>query len=562
MNSANDNAAVGNGALRIEGETARVVLPDFGLESYRTLVSLKSRLPRIDVDGASITFPAADLARLGLDVRAALGGYDAPDADALFDDQRYVVDVALRRRRFAVFALTGWGKTAAQLAWARDAARRTARKALIIAPLRVLAQTIEEHTARFGPDSTPPVDVRAVGLRAWLDDDTAHPVGVVNVDVFRKAQDLRGLGAIALDESSILKNAAGVLRNNLCAAAHGVEYRSAWSATPAPNDLDELVSQALFIGAIRSHKEFFADFFTSDSKGGWELRAYAKEAFYSFLASWSIWIGNPATYGFAPRFDSIPAPVYRDVRVEATPAQAEAARAHRKVGSLFLDGIGVVKRGKLAQISRGFEYYEKGASRAIPSGKPAAVADAVCAHPGERAVVWVTFDEEGKILRRELESRGRVVALVDGSMSDDASAEAVRHIQAGTADVLIAKPRTFGYGLNLQAASVVVFSGVSDSFEQDFQAVRRCLRFGQKKPVQVYYVVTDYEMPMLNNVRRKRAAWEEQSVEMERAYLAALGEDLASYRGQRGDGAPRARALLTDKDTAALSAIHPWSLAS
>jgi hypothetical protein len=434
----------------------------------------------------------------------------------------------------------------------------TGRKVLVVAPLQVTRQHLAEH-ARFWPTGHQPVSLRGWdgGLSAWLADPSAPALGVINVDVFRKAQDLTGLAGIVLDESSVLKQMAGVLRNNLVRAVHGIEYRLACSATPAPNDLEEYVSHALWVGAVKGHKEFFADFFSSDGEGGWYLRPHARAAFYSFMASWSVWIRDPAVYGFPARLGGVPAPVFHDVAVEATAEQHEAAKAHRKVGHLFLDEVGVVKRGKLAQLSRGF-LYEDGEAKALASRKPAAVADCVCAHPDERAVVWVTFNEEGALVGRELERRGRNVVTVSGEQDDDARTAALEAFEHGAADVLVGKPGQLGFGLNLQHASVCVFSGVSDSFERDYQALRRLFRYGQTRPVHCYYVATEFEAPMLTNLRRKRAQWEEQAAEMERAYLAASGTDLALYRGAGALEAAGYRASLSDRDRTVLSAVAGW----
>lgn len=551
-------ATVDGPAWRVEGERAYLELPDYSLRSYETLVRVRAALPRVEAVGPlTLACAAAELVRLGIDVRAQLGGFDGAEAH-LFEDQRYLVDVAIRRKRFAIYAECGFGKTACLLAWALAVVRRTWKRVLIVTPLAVVPQVFEEY-ARFYPGEPELADVRALGgIAAWRADVNAPAIGVVNVDAFRKAQDLEGLGGLVLDEASVLKAMAGTLRNAIVRSVAPVEYRLACSATPAPNDLEEYVSQALFLGVVRTHKEFFADFFQSDGEGGWSLRGHARAAFYEFMASWSVWVRDPATYGFPARLGGVPAPVFVDVHVPATAEQVAESRAHRKTGHLFLDEVGVVKRGKLAQLSRGFLYEKGKPTRAIASHKPAAVADAVCAHPGERAVVWVTYNEEARLIAEALRARGRAVAVVDGDTPDAERDAAVRGINRGgegAPDVLVAKPATLGFGLNLQGASVCVFSGVSDSFEQDYQAFRRLFRYGQRQRVTCYYVFTDFEAPMLANVRAKRAAWEAQAEAMERAYRAACGAELDLYRGG-GSAAPTSTQFrLTDADRRALARV-------
>ncbi len=559
-------------AVTFAGEVATISLPDHSEASYARFVKIKAGLARYDFADpfpryASTCAPrfvvaTPDLAALGLDVPRAVASVEG-DVAELFEDQRWVLEVALRRKRFAVFAEAGWGKTVTQLAFARAAARATGLPSLIVAPLSVVPQTTEEHRD-FWPDGAQLVDVRAAGgVRAWLDSEPGPVVGIVNVDAFRKPVDLAGLGCFVLDESSVLKAMAGVTRNVLCRAVQCVEYRLACSATPAPNDLEEYVSHALFLGAVKNHKEFFADYFDADGEGGWHLRPHAREAFYRFMSTWSVWVRRPERYGFAARLGGIPTPAFRDVEVALTPEQRKESVPHRKAGSLLLDEVGVVKRSKLAQVSRGFLYEGEGKTRharRISSLKPAAVASAVAEHPEERAVVWVSFDEEAAILAEALRVVGRRVVIVDGSTPEAARFAAVRAINEGgdgAPDTLIAKPATMGFGINLQGASVVVFSGVGDSFEQDYQALRRSFRYGQLRTVTCYYVLTELERMMLDNVRAKRAAWEEQTDAMEAAFAAAHALDLAAYRGASLRVDARTAYTLSNDDRAALGSVRP-----
>lgn len=554
--------------VAIEGTRATITLPDYSLDSYRRFLDVKAALPRVEVDAKarSLSCHVADLPRLGLDARALAGGWE-DDGTPLYPDQRYVLDVALRRRKFAIFARCGWGKTIVLLAWARTVAARTGRKVLLVVPLSVLRQTIAEH-ARFWPGWPLPVNVRDVdgGLDAWLSDPAASGLAVVNTDAFRKPRDLSSLGGVVLDESSSIKQAGGVLWRNVTACFRGVEYRLFCTATPAPNEVREYAAQALGVGAVDTHKEFFADFFDNAEDMGWQLRPHARGAFYGFMSSWSIWIRDPSTYGFLARCRPIPAPSFVDVEVPLTPEQECEARAiraaHARKGqaSLFHDDVGVAAQAKLSQVSRGF-VYEGDAVRAVPSGKAEAVADAVERHArgGERAVVWVQFNEESRLIAGALRARGLRVFEVTADTDDAAQFAAVESINNGELDVLVAKPSTMGFGVNLQGASVCVFSGITHSFEQDHQAFSRVYRDGQARAVTCYYVVTPLEAGMLANVRAKRSAWTADAAEMERAYLDAMRSDLETYRGAATQGAQRTLHGITPGDRAALSALRPWA---
>ncbi len=554
--------------VAVDGTRATITLPGYDLASYRAFLDVKAALPRVEVDAAARTLSChvADLPRLGVDARALAGGW-VDDGTALYPDQRYVLDVALRRRRFAVFARCGWGKTVVLLAWARAVAARTGKPVLLVVPLSVLRQTSAEH-ARFWPGWPLPANLRDVsgGLDAWLSDPGASGVGVVNTDAFRRPRDLSRLGGVVLDESSSIKQAGGTLWKNVTASFRGVEYRLFCTATPAPNEVREYAAQALGVGAIDSHKEFFADFFDNAENMGWRLRPHARAAFYGFMSSWSIWIRDPSTYGFPARCAPIPAPSFVDLEVALTPEQECEARAiraaHARKGqaSLFCEDVGVATQTKLSQVSRGF-VYEGDAVRSVPSRKADAVADAVARHAraGERAVVWVQFNEESRLITEALAARGMRAFEVTADTDDAAQFAAVEDINNGALDVLVAKPSTMGFGVNLQGASVCVFSGITHSFEQDHQAFSRVYRDGQTRAVTCYYVVTPLEAGMLANVRAKRSAWTADAAEMERAYLGAMRADLETYRGAATQGAQRTMHGITPGDRAALSALRPWA---
>ena len=575
LRRAPEAALVDPAAVTVEGDLARIDLGDWSLQSYRRFVQIKGRLSTYDVRDAfrrgglrdhgpvrpQLVSPVGDLAALGVAPPRPAGSQD-PAHPAMFEDQRWVLELALRRKRFALFAEAGWGKTLTLLAFARAAVALAGKPVLVVVPLAVYGQTFEEW-AHWWPGEALPRNLRAESLdvRAWVAEGRPE-VGVVNVDAFRaEGPALDGLGGFVLDESSILKNMAGRIRTAITKAVRPVEYRLACSATPAPNDLEEYVSHALFVGAVKDHKEFFADFFDADGAGGWHLRKHAREAFYRFMASWSVWMRRPERYGFPARLGGIPAPIFADVDVEPTPEQQAEAKAFRRGGSLFLESTGVVERSKLAQISRGFLYERRGGktvARPIPSRKPDAVAACVARHPEARAIVWVAFDEEARIVAEALARVGRRSFAIDGSTSDGARAAAVRAINAhdpAGPDVLVAKAATMGFGVNLQGASVVVFSGVGDSFEQDYQSLRRAFRYGQTRTVHCYYVVTPFERAMLDNVRQKRAAWAEQTDAMEEAFVAAQSHELARHRGELRVDEDRTAFALSAADLAALAAL-------
>lgn len=571
----------GNAALTITDTRATFTLPDFGIESYRTFVTIKAALPRVEVDAKArtLTCHVADLARLGVDVRALAGGLDDDEAPFLYPDQRYVVDVALRRRCFDIFGRCGFGKSPCLWTWARQAAKRTGRRVLVVAPKGVVYPLLGEYK-KFWPDAPQPANVMEWkgGFEAWSRDPTAPTLGIVNVDLFRKPRNLTFLGGVVLDEASKIKQAGGVLWKNVLSSFKPVEYVLGCTATPAPNEEREYAAQALMVRAVNSHKEFFADFFDSTEECGWVLRPHAKDAYYAFMASWSIWIRDPSVYGFAPRLKPIPPPVFADVEVALTPEQERVARSLRAASSrrgqmsLYHEAVGVALQQKLSQVARGFLYENeevagaKGKSKKkrrvthIPSRKPDAVADIAARHAraGERSVVWVELNEESALIAEALRARGVKVVEVTAATTDADQYAAVEDLNAGRIDVLVAKIAALGFGVNLQGANVVIFSGINDSFEQDHQGFNRVHRDGQERTVYCYYVVTPLEAAMLANVREKRARWLSDAEEMERAYCAAMRADLDTWRGASAPVAHRTRHQLSLADRTVLAGLRPY----
>jgi hypothetical protein len=571
----------GNATLTTTDTRATFALPDWSIESYRTFVSIKAALPRVEVDARArtLTCHVADLARLGVDVRALAGGLDDDEAPFLYPDQRYVVDVALRRRCFDLFGRCGFGKSPCLWTFARQAVKRTGKKVLVVAPKGVVYPLLGEYR-KFWPDAPVPANVMEWkgGFEAWVADSSAPALGIVNIDLFRKPRDLKALGGVVLDEASKIKQAGGVLWKNVLASFKPVEYVLGCTATPAPNEEREYAAQALLVRAVSSHKEFFADFFDSTEECGWVLRPHARDAYYAFMASWSIWIRDPAVYGFAPRLKPIPPPVFEDVEVALTPEQDRMSRELRAASSrkgqmsLYHEAVGVSLQQRLSQVARGFLYANetvegaKGKSKKtrrtlhIPSRKPAAVADIVARHAlaGERSVVWVQYNEESTLITQALRARGVKVVEVTAETSDAAQYAAVEDLNAGRIDALVAKVTALGFGVNLQGASVCVFSGINDSFEQDHQAFSRVWRDGQENTVHCYYVVTPLEAAMLANVREKRGRWLTDAAEMERAYCAAMRADLDAWRGAPSPSKHRTRHQLSPADRTALAGLRPY----
>lgn len=235
----------------------------------------------------------------------------AHDMDALpahlWDYQRWIIEMAFDRHRFAIFADCGLGKTAMQLEWARQVMHATHRKVLIVAPLQVVPQTIEEAEHWYG-DSFVLCDVSDRGaLQDWLA-ETVQPGGQVAITNYEKLDDMDrplDVAGVVLDESSVLKASMGKRRTALMRAFQGVPYKLCCSATPAPNDRVEYAEHAYFLEVVRSTREFLARFFVNRG-GEWKLKGHGVDAFYHHLASWSVFMRHPGAYFFADNLADLP----------------------------------------------------------------------------------------------------------------------------------------------------------------------------------------------------------------------------------------------------------------
>ena len=374
--------------------------------------------------------------------------------------QRRIVLTALARGRSAVFADTGLGKTRMQIEWAR----LTAARSLIIAPLSVARQTVRE-AGKIG------ADVRYV---RHPDQVVPGTVSITNYEIAGHF-DPADFDAVALDESSILKNFTGATRTALIDQWRHTPFRSSWSATPAPNDVTELCNQAEFLG-VMPRNEMLAAYFVHDDTG-WRLKGHAADPMFSWMATWATAARRPSDVGgddgpyHLPPLNLIPVTV---------PVEIEQA------GQLFATDLGGV--GGRAAVRR-----ETLDARVTASA-------AQLTEPGQW-IAWCGLNAEADEITRLVDG----AVNVHGSMSPDDKADAFERFQDGDIRVLVTKPSIAGMGMNFQNCHRMVFVGLSDSWEAYYQAVRRCWRFGQEHPVDAYIVVSALEQQIVENVRRKEA---------------------------------------------------------
>lgn len=394
--------------------------------------------------------------------------------DALKDFQADIVGWACRRGRAAVFADTGLGKTLMQLAWAAQVEQETNKPVLVAAPLCVAQQTVSEGD-KFG-----------ISCKYMREPGFSNPrIHVTNYEMLKNfsPDDYAG---IVLDESSILKGMDGKMRKYITDFACTIPYRLSCTATPSPNDFMELGTQSEFLG-IMSQVEMLATFFIHD--GGdtskWRLKGHARRRFWEWLSTWSVVIRNPRDLGYDATGYDLPELIYHDHVVET----GENDGLFVKVAQ------GLQERNQARRNSIDL--------RVDKASEIANTVDGPC-------VIWCHLNEESE----KLENRIHNGTQVYGSMKLEKKEELISGFSSGDVQKIITKPKIAGFGLNWQHCNHMVFTGLSDSWESFYQAVRRCWRFGQTKPVHVHIVTADTEGAVLENIRRKQSRNDQMANEM------------------------------------------------
>lgn len=381
--------------------------------------------------------------------------------EALFPFQHDIVAWALKRGRAAIWADCGLGKTAMQLEWARHIPGRV----LVLTPLAVAQQTVLEGD-KFG--------IECVYAR----EDNGADIVVTNYEMLRHFDPAKFSGVV-LDESSILKAYDGKTRTQIIEAFQRTPFRLACTATPSPNDLMELGNHAEFLG-VMSRTEMLSTFFVHD--GGdtsqWRLKGHAERDFWRWLCSWAVSVRKPSDIGRSDEGFVLPELVMHDVSV----------RIESQSDGLLFPVVASTLQERLA------------ARRDTIADRVAHCAAIVNASD-ETFICWCNLNAESEALAAAIPGAVEIC----GSDKPETKEQRLRDFSEGRIRVLVTKASIAGYGLNWQHCRNECFVGLSDSYEDFYQAVRRCWRFGQKNSVNVYVVTAETEGAVVANIRRKEA---------------------------------------------------------
>lgn len=379
--------------------------------------------------------------------------------------QRYIVSWAVKTQRAAIWADTGLGKTVQQLEWAH----MSGDTALIVAPLAVCHQTVREagklgYTATYVRQSD---DITGPGL--WV----TNYENVPNIDP-------AVIDAVVLDESSILKQSTGKTRTMLIEHFQDVPARLACSATPAPNDPEELTNQAEFLGRMqRNH--MLAAYFVHDqiNAGGYRIKGHAIKPMIKWMAEWAVAIRRPSDIGGDDTGYILPGLDIKSHLIDVPIVQE---------GQLFATDIGGVS-GR-AQVRK-----------ETMVDRVAETARLVAAEPEEPWLIWVGLNDEADAITKAIPG----AVNVHGTLSPEDKADLLMQFADGDIRVLVTKPSIASMGMNWQHCARMIFCGLSDSYEAYYQCIRRCYRYGQQRIVDVHIVLAEIESQIAHNVANKEA---------------------------------------------------------
>jgi len=399
--------------------------------------------------------------------------------DWLFDFQKDLTAWEIERGRSACFADCGLGKTPMQLVWAQNVIEHTNKPVLYITPLAVSYQTTQE-AKKFDIDAVQSRDGVFSGKRIIV--TNYERLHYFNPDDF---------GGVTCDESSAIKNFHGKHKAEVTEFMRTVKYRSLWTATAAPNDYIELGTSSEALGEL-GFMDMLGMFFKNDqnncstkrerSNGGkaqnWRFKGHAEKNFWRWVTSWSRAIRKPSDLGYSDDKFVLPALIENEHIVESA----------------------VPLPGMLFAMSAANFREERQERRQTIEARCEKAAELVLSHD-DASVVWCYLNDEGDLLEKIIPGS----VQISGQDTDEQKEEAYRGFSDGTIKKIITKYKIGAFGLNWQHCNHMV-TFANHSYEQYYQAVRRCWRFGQKRPVTVDLIASEGEIGIKNNMRRKALA--------------------------------------------------------
>ncbi len=397
----------------------------------------------------------------------------------LTDFQKVIVQWALKRGRAAIFADTGLGKTFQQVIWAENVAEHTQGNVLIFAPLCVALQTKQMANSQMN------IDINY----ARSQDQIKPGINIANYEMLEHF-DIASFSGVILDESSILKSYMGKTKQLLVESCSSVPFKLACTATPSPNDHLELGNHAEFLGIMRSN-EMIMRFFINDtmSAGSYRLKNHARTAFWEWVSEWAMCISKPSDLGFDDAGYDLPELKVNWISVNVDDIEPSDGELFR---TIEINATSIHKERRLTTSHRALALSE------------------IANKSEDPFLIWCNTNYEAdalnKLIPDSVECRG--------SDSVNKKESTLQGFSNNSFRVLTTKPSIAGFGMNWQHCADMAFVGLSYSYEDYYQAIRRCWRFGQKKEVNVYIACADSERGVIDIIKEKELRHNEMKQEM------------------------------------------------
>ena len=416
----------------------------------------------------------------------------------LFEYQKDLVKWALKRGRAALFTDTGTGKTFMQVEWAKQVSEKG--RVLILAPLAVGEQTVQE--------------ARKLGVKIkYCREDEGELITITNYEML-DAFDVSKFAGVVLDESSILKSYSGRIRTALIEAFQKTPFRLACTATPSPNDYTELGNHSEFLG-IKTRSEMLAEYFVHDMDNtqDWRLKGHAIEPFWKWVSSWAAMLKKPSDLGYSDDGFKLPKLTIEERIIPSTHSDFWAEGYLFAPDAKTLSDQRASRRGTMAKRIEIAKELSKG---------------------NEPVLIWCELNDEGDLLEKAI--KGSV--QVKGNDTLEEKKSRLLGFANGDFRVLVTKAKIAGFGMNWQHCNKMIFMGASHSYEGTYQAIRRCWRFGQKKPVDVTIICSENETSILNNLKRKSDDAEKMGQEMTARVCEVLKAEITGTKKEWNEYKP------------------------
>ena len=391
-----------------------------------------------------------------------------------FDFQRAIIERAVKKGRIAIFADTGLGKTLIQLSIARNIVQHTNKRVLILTPLAVAFQFILE-AEKLGID-----DIE-------YSKDGKHTKKIVICNYERLHYfDSKDFEGVILDESSILKNFDGKIKEQVTAFVKKIPFRYLSTATPSPNDFIELGTSSEALGYM-GYMDMLSKFFKNNQNSvdstnrnigeKFYLKPHAEKDFFAWVNQWAIMVKMPSDLGFSNERYVLPQLIVNKnvVQNKSTISVNGQIQLFNIIAKDFNEIRHEQKQTETERCEKAIE---------LASGKT--------------SVYWCNTNNESELLKHADKEAVEII----GSQSIERKEEILLAFANGEIKRIITKAKMTSMGLNWQHCNHSVFFPTW-SYEQYYQAIRRFWRFGQKNDVTIDMIISDGQTRVIEALEQK-----------------------------------------------------------